>query len=151
MVGLGDLPGGLFSSVATDLTGDGSAVVGMGRTGSAAVFEAFYWTEDLGMVNLQEWLMGNGVTNLTGWSLTSAQGISEDGKTIVGYGVNPLGQTEAWLATVAVPEASTIWLLGLSVVGLALVRRKFAVSSSGSCKTTCQRGCGSVRCRSFPD
>jgi hypothetical protein len=36
--------------------------------------------------------------DLTGWRLTRASAISGDGDTIAGYGVNPDGNTEAWIA-----------------------------------------------------
>jgi hypothetical protein len=36
--------------------------------------------------------------DLTGWTLTSAAGISDDGLTIMGNGVNPDGKSEAWIA-----------------------------------------------------
>jgi hypothetical protein len=36
--------------------------------------------------------------DLTGWTLTGASGISDDGKTIVGRGINPDGNEEAWIA-----------------------------------------------------
>jgi hypothetical protein len=63
------------------------------------------WTAQTGMVNLQDLLIGAGVTNLEGWRLTEARGISGDGLTIVGTGVRD-GITEAWVATI--PEPSTI-------------------------------------------
>jgi hypothetical protein len=39
--------------------------------------------------------------DLSGWILTSATGISADGLTIVGVGVNPAGQNEGWRAVLA--------------------------------------------------
>ena len=50
------------------------------------------------MQNLRELLIAGGATGLTGWTLTQASGISADGRTIVGFGRNPRGQTEAWIA-----------------------------------------------------
>jgi hypothetical protein len=38
--------------------------------------------------------------NLTGWTLTEATGISDDGQVIVGWGTNPSGDQEAWRAEV---------------------------------------------------
>jgi hypothetical protein len=51
------------------------------------------------MRDLQQVLTGLGV-NLTGWTLEQATGISGDGQTIVGFGTDPSGLTEAWVATV---------------------------------------------------
>jgi hypothetical protein len=39
--------------------------------------------------------------SLAGWTLTSANDISADGQFIVGSGINPNGNTEAWLARLA--------------------------------------------------
>ena len=43
-----------------------------------------------------------------------------DGLTIVGYGINPSGNTEAWIATV--PEPGTFVLAGVGFVALAALR-----------------------------
>jgi len=50
MVGLGDLPGGSFSSYADGVSANGSVVVGYGN--SANGNEAFRWTQGTGMVGL---------------------------------------------------------------------------------------------------
>jgi probable HAF family extracellular repeat protein len=97
MTGLGDLPGGTFSSTATACSADGSVVVGTSQTENGA--EAFIWDAQNGMRNLRSVLM-NGAPALAGWMLTSANGISADGCTIVGVGVNPEGRTEAWRAKI---------------------------------------------------
>ena len=49
-MGLGDLPGGGFSSFAYDVSADGSIVVGQGLSASGA--EAFRWTMADGMIGL---------------------------------------------------------------------------------------------------
>jgi len=36
--------------------------------------------------------------DMTGWTLIEAHAISTDGLTIVGYGLNEIGQPEAWVA-----------------------------------------------------
>ena len=100
MVGLGALPGGGFSSTAYDVSADGSVVVGSSQTDAPFPSEAFRWTEGAGMVNLKDFLIANGVTNLDGWFLSRAEGVSADGRTIVGFGRNPSGNTEAWIVRV---------------------------------------------------
>ncbi len=41
--------------------------------------------------------------DLAGWTLDVALGISADGLTIVGQGINPNGDHEAWIAVIAEP------------------------------------------------
>ncbi len=95
MVGLGDLAGGGFGSIANDVNADGSVVVGWGS--SVTGQEAFRWTQATGMESIRALLATAGV-DMTGWELSEARGVSASGNTIVGYGDNPSGQTEAWIA-----------------------------------------------------
>jgi probable HAF family extracellular repeat protein len=97
MVGLGTLPDG-FSSYAKAASADGSVVVGMSNTTSGD--KLFIWDSLSGMRNLSDVLsneLGLG-DSLSGWSLQNVTGISSDGLTIVGYGINPMGRQEAWMA-----------------------------------------------------
>jgi len=103
MVGLGNLLGYRFSSRAYDASADGSTVVGKSES-LGYLFEAFIWDERNGMRNLRDVLVNDYGLDLTGWILSSASGISDDGLTIVGYGDNPDGYTEAWVATIPRPE-----------------------------------------------
>jgi hypothetical protein len=67
------------------------------------------------MLSLQNVLVSLGVTNLDGWTLTRAEGISPDGLTIVGAGGHN-GRLEAWVATI--PEPSTMVLGIIAVLAL---------------------------------
>jgi len=125
MVGLGDLPGGVFISQALGVSPDGSVVVGTGSTTAGS--EAFLWDTVHGMRNLLEVLISQG-NDLNGWRLTEARGVSADGLSIVGTGINPLGQTEAWLARldpVVVPEPSSLvsGMLGVVMVSIGFWRQ----------------------------
>jgi probable HAF family extracellular repeat protein len=71
----------------------GRQVVGGSRTADGNT-RAFYWTRTVGMVSLQDHFAG---LIPAGWTLTSASGISPNGRYIVGIGQNPQGATEAWL------------------------------------------------------
>ncbi len=121
MVGLGDLGGGEFLSEGWGISGDGATIVGRATTVSGA--EAFIWDATNKMRSLQEVLATDFGLDLAGWQLLAATDITPDGSTIVGYGTNPAGQREAWLASL--PEPSAILLLATGLAALAWrVRRE---------------------------
>lgn len=94
------------------LSWDGSYIAG--ATGEPN--GVFLWDEMNGQRNLANLLQQGFGFDLEGWNLQEATGISDDGKTIVGYGINPDGQQEAWI--VCIPEPSS-WILlcgGLAVL-----------------------------------
>ncbi|MGK7929438.1 MAG: PEP-CTERM sorting domain-containing protein, partial [Spirulina sp.] len=67
--------------------------------------------------------------DLTGWTLEEATAISSDGLSIVGIGVNPDGNEEAWLARLdspsQVPEpSSTVAILTVVGTGLFATRKR---------------------------
>jgi len=122
MIGLGDLPGSFFSSRASDVSADGSIIVGGGR--SEIGDEAFIWDEANGMQNLAQVLVDSGI-DLTGWTLRAATGISDDGSMIVGFGINPDGNTEGWIAdTATVPVPPSVYLFGSGLIGLIRLARR---------------------------
>jgi uncharacterized membrane protein len=88
---LGTLGGA--SSVALGTDREGRQVVGSSRLADGTG-RAFYWTRAVGMVSLQD-LFAAYIP--AGWTLTSANGISPNGRYITGVGTNPQGATEAWL------------------------------------------------------
>ncbi len=119
MVGLGVLPV-TSDEGAWGTSSDGSVIVGMGT-------EAFIWDPTYGMRDLKDVLINDYDLDLAGWTLRGAPDISDDGRFITGYGTNPDGLTEAWLADLShpVPIPSAIWLLGSGLIGLIGFRRKF--------------------------
>ncbi|MEJ2640908.1 MAG: hypothetical protein P8010_15160 [Desulfosarcinaceae bacterium] len=104
MVGLGDLPGGAVNSIAHGVSADGSIVVGAGTSASGE--EACIWVSGT-LSNLKSFLSDKYGLNLSGWRLTAAKLVSSDGKTFVGYGLNPEGETEAWVAHIGDKTAAT--------------------------------------------
>jgi len=116
MVGLGTLGvGGEFFSVASGVSADGNTIIG--RSGTDIGFQAFIWTADGGMQNLNDVLVSQGV-DLQGYRLNEAFGISDDGTKIVGIAANAAGYGESFLIDLApVPVPAAVWLFG-SALGL---------------------------------
>jgi probable HAF family extracellular repeat protein len=120
-------PANWLRTYAVDVSADGAAIVGGGirrLAGGSTGNGAFYWSDQNGLVDLQETLLLLGVTNLDGWELQGASGISADGLTIVGTGSHN-GHPEGWMATV--PEPSTIVL----VVFVAAIMLCICVARTG--------------------
>jgi probable HAF family extracellular repeat protein len=102
MVGLGTLPG-TRGSAARAVSVNGSIIVGHATTDlcpplKCLTDEAVVWDETNGMRNLQRVLVDDFGLDLTGWTLTNATGISDDGLAIVGDGINADGFAEGWIA-----------------------------------------------------
>lgn len=122
---LGLLPGDTEGG-ATAVSADGSVVLGYSGT------TPFLWDATLGMRDLWSVLTIEYGLDLTGWTLVEALDLSADGLVVAGWGINPLGQTEGWVASMrtsvaAVPTPSTLpVLLGGALLLLAVVRRRGA-------------------------
>ena len=98
MVGLGGLDDPNDTrSAAIAVSGDGSIIVGNERG------RPFVWSHTDGMRDLHDVLVNelDLRDKLSGWTLTLVRDISDDGTTIVGSGLNPAGQREAWMAVIA--------------------------------------------------
>jgi len=94
MVGLGSLPG-LTNSESCAVSKEGSIVLGVSY--SYPRYEAFIWDTVFGVRSLQSVLTKDFGLDLTGWTLISASGISDDRTTIVGHGRHN-DHYEAWIA-----------------------------------------------------
>jgi len=102
------------------VSADGSKIVGRTQANHAAI-----WTQSAGMREIKDILVNDYGLNLTGWNLTRGTRISADGSTIVGFGWNPSGQLESWVADLSpVPEPSGILALGGGLLGLVGVIRR---------------------------
>jgi len=73
-MGLGDLPGGIFDSIANDISSDGSVVVGYGDSPNGS--QAIRWTQATGITSLGN-IHGQGYS-------TVAYGVSGNGAVTVG-------------------------------------------------------------------
>lgn len=133
---LGFLPGGTYSQ-AIDVSADGSIILGRGD--SARGERNFLWSEDLGMIELEEYLKSKNVIGVDGYRF-QANAISGDGTSIVGirrgdYNTGNPRESEAFLirgiSLNQVPdESSTLVLLSIfSVFGLMFRRVSRSLSS----------------------
>jgi probable HAF family extracellular repeat protein len=93
---LPDLPGGFNFASAAACDDVGDSVVG--RASGNEGIEAVIWRAG-DIHTIKQVLLDAGVTNVAGWTLTAAYGISSDGLVVCGTGINPAGQTEGWVAT----------------------------------------------------
>lgn len=98
MQGIGTLAASIsFDSRGHVVSNDGSVIAGISRNAAGAE-RVFIWTSDDGMRLLKSVLEQEHGLDLTGWSLRYVNAISHNGSVLVGWGVNPDGNVEAWRA-----------------------------------------------------
>jgi probable HAF family extracellular repeat protein len=132
---LGDLPGGAEESSALAVSDAGHVIAGWGTT--AAGREAFLWTADSGMRRLADVLTEHGL-DVSGWTLERATGLSASGRTIVGWGTNPSGDTEGFVATLpaGVIPMPSLGPFGLVLLAVALIAAASAAVRRGQRRNT---------------
>ena len=104
------------------ITDDGLTIVGQQRLGPG-LFQAVIANETdfeplLDMLTREYPELA---TDLAGWSLTEATGISGDGSVISGYGIDPSGIERGWMLTVPAPGSIGFCIL---TAALSLQRRR---------------------------
>jgi probable HAF family extracellular repeat protein len=110
---------------AKDISADGRVIVG---TASFGVPEnnAAIWIDDSGPQQIWALLVAQGVTGLDGWVLGSAEAVSADGRTVVGWGYSTADyRQQAWVASLditPIPLPPTLALL-FSALGLLSPRQ----------------------------
>ena len=104
---------------------DGSVIAGLGNFDGTG--EAFIWHQGIGARRLEDVLTGLGL-DVGDWTL-DVQGMSADGTVLVGGGVNPNGEVEAWMAVVPLPEPHGALgvMSGLVLLLLLHRRRRYSV------------------------
>lgn len=91
---------GYTRSLATAISDDGSVIVGEVSTGSVST--AGIWTPSTGWLRLQDYMQSIGVVIPAGMNLQIANGISADGRTIVGTSFS--GHGEGFVITIPSPS-----------------------------------------------
>lgn len=121
MVDLGKPPGASGSEV-WSVSADGAVVVGDSPLAGDIV--PIIWDESQGMRNLVDVLIELGVgPAIAGWNLEQATAVSADGLTVSGWGYNPAGDEEAWVAHLGQPsliEIPTVSNAALALFGALL-------------------------------
>ena len=85
----------LSDVIASAVSGDGRVITGWGNTPNGET--ALLWDEPHGMRRLDDALKTDYQTTISGWTLSRATALSDDGRTVVGFGVNPAGYVEGWV------------------------------------------------------
>jgi hypothetical protein len=107
------------NAVANAVSSDGARVLGM-MEGPGAL--DFVWDQEHGTRSLKDFLQNENGLNLNGWQLNPGAVMDVSGNIIAGYGTDPQGQTEIWIAII--PEPTTMLLLGLGAVVIGRRRKR---------------------------
>ena len=131
---LGDLPGSPVSSGAWGVDATGQVVVGIANL-EPPFGDAFIWDRVHGMRDLEEHLVNDLGLDLDGWELRAGTGMSADGRTIVGQGIDPDGNFGIWVAYLPEPDFAARVGAGVVLVGLLGRRRPHGRASRATLHT----------------
>lgn len=105
-------------SAALDASLGGELLVGFVGDRASGDTQAVIWHDSGNVTFLQDLLEDVYGLDLTGWVLEAATAVSYDGNTLVGYGINPDGYREAWIATIPEPATGALLAFGLALLAL---------------------------------
>lgn len=115
---------GQYTALSNGISGMQSNVFACSDDGSVAAGyiitsrtrEASIWNEGQPTL-LVDLLWDHAGIDISGWTQMYTYGVSGDGRVIAGFGTNPMGQVQGWVATIPSPTCS------LAIVAIALSRR----------------------------
>jgi len=90
---------GYVGATPTAISADGRRITGWAGRGGGGPDVAVLWEASGRLRPVSDLLSSEAVTATAGWSLTRARGISADGRTIVGEGIDPDGTGRGWIVT----------------------------------------------------
>ena len=104
---------------ATDISADGSLVVGFRGVFTTHEDAAFVWSQESGTVDLMEYFNQNGLDTSQWEAFPQVHAISGDGKTFIGTGVTINGEYVGFVAYVnSIPEPSTTAICAILFAGI---------------------------------
>jgi probable HAF family extracellular repeat protein len=114
----------LGDGLASAASGDGSLVVG------DSIERASIWDAQNNRRPIVQVLTDLGL-DLTGWTLSEAWAITDDGRVIAGDGTNPDGQPESWIAVLSDPPADPSTLPALGPFAIVLLAVLLGLAGGG--------------------
>lgn len=112
----------LPNAIGASMTDDGSTIVGTVHSIGPSLFGAGYiWREGVGTTSMNDYFDALGVAYEAGFNFSVPVGVSGDGNTFVGLGLDASGFATGWVVTIPSPAGAA--LLGLGGL-VTLCRRR---------------------------